>query len=80
MLTVSLILFGIFLASLFVIALLVVFGVWSESRKSTLRYGQHSWGALLSVIAIYATIGIANIGWWGGWITLAIWAVQTLAG
>jgi hypothetical protein len=45
---------------------------WTTRRKP-------SWGHIIAYILGVIFVLLANIGWWGGWIALIVWAVMELA-
>jgi hypothetical protein len=80
-LTIPLVLFGIFLAS--VVLIFVVIGVAGVSLAGLRRKNPYSTGSGvgygITMLLVYFLAFVANVGWWGGWVSLVIWAVQTLA-
>ena len=70
---------------LFAISVILVFVCVGTMRVSLARNpltkwtGNYTWGYVIAYLATIILVLTANVGWWGGWITLVIWGVQTLA-
>jgi hypothetical protein len=65
--------------------LAVVFLIGSGAREAVLASKRPfstytpSWGLIISYFLGLLFVLLANIGWWGGWIALVVWAVLKLA-
>ena len=80
MLSTSLLLFGLFAVSVVMIFVLTIVAGVSISRNPLSKLtGTPTWTAIISYLFMLIFVLAANVGWWGGWITLVIWGVQTLA-
>lgn len=76
-LEIPLILFAIFGVAVILTVLSASVVGWKQMRRPF--YRSASWTEAIGGLLTLFFVVVANVGWWGGWITLIIWGVQTLA-
>jgi hypothetical protein len=83
-LTIPLLLFAGFLVCA-ILAVVLLLGTGARDAmllyKTSMVPSLHTpgWGHLIAYGLGIVFVLLANIGWWGGWIALAVWAVLKLA-